>query len=145
MRVYGLAGSCVLLLLGAAACKRAPATPPNVVRAAGGDITITPFMHASVQIEHAGSGIARRVGLLGLHPGGGPSLGRDKRLTFTLLATVCGMSHGYEAAWRGTLGASGFSSGASLAFRIRLKLPLAPFTAPAIARPRRAPFDGVAA
>jgi L-ascorbate metabolism protein UlaG (beta-lactamase superfamily)/pimeloyl-ACP methyl ester carboxylesterase len=54
MRVYGLAGSCVLLLLAAAACKRAPATPPNVVRAAGGDITITPFMHASVQIEHAG-------------------------------------------------------------------------------------------
>src|SRR5712664_856978 len=54
MRVYGLAGSCVLLLLAAAACKRAPATPPNVVRAAGGDITITPFQHASLQIEHAG-------------------------------------------------------------------------------------------
>jgi L-ascorbate metabolism protein UlaG (beta-lactamase superfamily)/pimeloyl-ACP methyl ester carboxylesterase len=39
----------------AAGCQRAPRLPPNVVRADGGDITITPFMHASVQIEHAGT------------------------------------------------------------------------------------------
>src|SRR5882724_10655987 len=54
MRVDGLIRPCVLLFLAAAACNRAPATPPNVVAAKGGDITITPLMHASVQIEHAG-------------------------------------------------------------------------------------------
>jgi L-ascorbate metabolism protein UlaG (beta-lactamase superfamily)/pimeloyl-ACP methyl ester carboxylesterase len=40
------------------ACQRtSPSRPlaPNVVQASGGDITITPFMHASVQIEHAGT------------------------------------------------------------------------------------------
>jgi L-ascorbate metabolism protein UlaG (beta-lactamase superfamily)/pimeloyl-ACP methyl ester carboxylesterase len=43
----------ILLVVINASCQR-PASP-NTVRATGGDITITPFMHASVQIEHAGT------------------------------------------------------------------------------------------
>jgi len=47
----------LLLLVISVSCRRAPAGGPassNTVPATGGDITITPFMHASVQIEHAG-------------------------------------------------------------------------------------------
>jgi L-ascorbate metabolism protein UlaG (beta-lactamase superfamily)/pimeloyl-ACP methyl ester carboxylesterase len=47
-----------LVLATQIACQRTnPSRPltPNVVEASGGDITITPFMHASVQIEHAGT------------------------------------------------------------------------------------------
>src|SRR5438552_14467555 len=56
MRVERPAGSWAVIVLVAATCccGRGKPVAPNIVHADGGDIVITPIMHASVQIEHAG-------------------------------------------------------------------------------------------
>jgi L-ascorbate metabolism protein UlaG (beta-lactamase superfamily)/pimeloyl-ACP methyl ester carboxylesterase len=44
----------IVLVAASCCCGRAKPTAPNIIRAKGGDITVTPIMHGSVQIEHAG-------------------------------------------------------------------------------------------